>query len=115
MKNNVLRINILLLMIQMVDCIPYDKNQVKLNVKSVLDKIPLKQVNTLSPRLSVLIDMAFSFIENTIEKEMNIASPLSLVAFTVMLVVASYIPFFVFRELVGFIHFRQPKHTTDPE
>ena len=59
--------------------------------------------------------MAFNFIDNTLDKEMKIDYPFSLVAFFVMIIAASYFPMHIFKELTGLIYTRKVKLITSPE
>ena len=61
------------------------------------------------PKLSWLIDQAFNFIDEVVEKQLGLEHPLSVVVCVVLFVLVSYLPMMIINSIISVFPMRSQK------
>jgi hypothetical protein len=68
----------------------------------------------MNPKLSWIIDQAFSFTENVLEKEYGLDPTTSIAALLVLILVASYLLMIILNQITSVFSFKQMKYFSSP-
>lgn len=98
------------LMLSAAQCLnPEQKDAFKLSVKNVVRMLPINFANQVIPKLSSLIEQAFFFIEEILEKQFGLEHPVSVIVCLVLFVLASYLPMLLLNSILSSFSMRAQK------